>query len=137
MNNTNEMNHDDFLKQFNEEELALLEKLYQKQQELSIEQFDTLKNQSEDYAESQYKPLMNRDSCLDSPVELMFVINCIVLNKNDSGEVISHDEILNKHYHVPLLNKDQVKEYVDGFFHKFQNSATQQAQETLGDISDE
>lgn len=124
---------DDFINSLSEEELAVLDKLYQKQQELALEQYGSLKDNSDEYAENQYNSIINRESCLDSPVELIFVVNCVVLNKNDSGEVISHDEILNKHYHVPLLNKDQVKEYIDGFFHKFQKSATEQAQDTLGE----
>lgn len=124
---------DDFINNLSDEELAVLEKLYQKQQELALKEYDSLKDNSNEYAADQYSPIINRESCLDSPVELIFIVNCVVLNKNDSGEVVSHDEVLNKHYHVPLLNKDQVKEYIDGFFNKFQKSATQQAQEVLGE----
>jgi hypothetical protein len=122
---------EDFLKNFSQEELELLEKLYKTQQEMAIDSYDELKNNADEYAEEQYKSIMGNEALLDSPVELIFVINCVVLNKNDSGEVVSHDQILNKNYHVPLLNKQQVKEYIEGFFRKFQTSATQQVQETI------
>ena len=67
----------------------------------------------------QYDALEQGLSKLNSPVELVFTINCTVYEKNPAGELINNNDIFIKNYHVPLENQSQIKEFIELFFKKF------------------
>jgi hypothetical protein len=67
----------------------------------------------------QYDALEQGLSKLNSPVELVFTINCTVYEKNPAGELINNNDIFIKNYHVPLENQSQIKEFIELFFQKF------------------
>jgi len=79
----------------------------------------------------QYKEILNGGSLLDSPVELVFNVNCAVFEKNNSGEIINHNELFIKTYHVPLANQNEIKEYIEAFFRKFTSTLENTAKEVI------
>jgi hypothetical protein len=79
----------------------------------------------------QYDEIQNGGSLLDSPVELVFNVNCSVFEKNNSGEIVNHNELFIKTYHVPLANQNEIKEYIEAFFRKFTSTLENTAKEVI------
>lgn len=90
-----------------------------KKDQPQVDEEEQLLTEIEERALHQYDALEKGLSKLDSPVELVFTINCTVYEKNPAGELINNNDIFIKNYHVPLENQDQIKEFVELFFKKF------------------
>lgn len=137
------------IKSLSEEERALLMKLYTKITEAEKkyiteddseihyraapveESTEEILDRIESESIHQYDEIQNRGSLLDSPIELVFNINCAAFEKNNLGEIINHNEIFIKTYHVPLTNQEEIKEYIDAFFKKFATNLADTAKEII------
>lgn len=140
---------DEMIKSLTDEERSVLLKLYQK---ISEEEFkkitedtsdiqyhaterepttEEIINQIEEESRHQYDQIKNGGSLLDAPVELVFNVNCAVFEKNNVGEIVNHNEIFIKTYHVPLTNQEEIKEYIDAFFKKFTVTLEETAKEVI------
>lgn len=106
-----------------------LEKNMKAQQDVDEEQ--KMFDQIDYFAKHQYDELEKKMSKLDSPVELVFTVNCTVYEKNNAGELINSNDIFIKNYHVPLENQDQIKEFVELFFRKFTTTTENTCKEVL------
>ncbi len=89
-------------------------------------QFDPL-----EYSKTQYKEIFDKQAFLDAPVELVFMVSCNVLNKNNKGEIISTSQAVLENYYIPLNNENQAKACIDKFFSKFKGDLQTAAQETV------
>lgn len=132
---------DSIITSLSEDERKLLFNLYSKitmnlqknisQTEEPKDQEQQLMEEIDDFAKHQYDILEQKMSKLDSPVELVFTINCTVYEKNPKGELINSNDIFIKNYHVPLENQDQIKEFIELFFKKFAKTTEQTCQEVI------
>jgi len=85
----------------------------------------------ENAAIHQYDEIQQGGSVLDTPVELVFNVNCVVYEKNPIGEIVNQNDLFIKTYHVPLVNQKQIKDYIDSFFKKFSTSLENVAKEVI------
>lgn len=135
---------DSFINSLSEDERKLLFNLYAKitmnidnslpKDELDPDELDPeerLAKEVDDFAKHQYDILEKKMTKLDSPVELVFTINCTAYEKNTKGELINCNDIFIKNYHVPLENQDQIKEFIELFFRKFAKTTEQTCQEIV------
>ena len=120
---------DSIMSSLTDEERKLLLDLYMKitlnaeknlkKDQPPVNEEEELLTKIEQTALHQYDELEKGLSKLNSPVELVFTINCTVYEKNTAGELINNNDIFIKNYHVPLENQNQIKEFVELFFKKF------------------
>lgn len=119
----------DFFKNLSPEEIQSLMGMFNKVMSAPVNP-EQVEKQAFEESSKQYAGLFESDqSLLDSPVELVFVLTCNVLNKNQKGEIENTEKVLVKNYHVPLNNKQEVERYIEGFFNKFHDKMEQQANE--------
>ena len=85
----------------------------------------------ENAAIHQYDEIKQGGALLDTPVEVVFNVNCVVYEKNPIGEIINQNDLFIKTYHVPLVNQKQIKDYIDSFFKKFSTSLENVAKEII------
>jgi hypothetical protein len=138
--------NDKIIASLNEEEKSLLIKIFQKISEshdISAEDDSSNKEEEKEISEEeilaeieydsihQYDEILNGGSVLDSPVELVFNVNCAVFEKNNAGEIINHNELFLKTYHVPLANQQEIKDYVEAFFRKFATTVESAAEDVI------
>jgi hypothetical protein len=79
----------------------------------------------------QYDEIKNGEAIMDTPVELIFNVNGVVFEKNTLGEIIRQSDLFVKSYHVPLVNHNQIKEYIEKFFQKFASTLEATAKEVI------
>jgi hypothetical protein len=82
-------------------------------------------------SKNQYNEIFNDRAMLDCPTELVFVVACNVMNKNNLGEIVSTEQVVMRNYHIPLNNKTQALSCVDRFFDKFHEKIQEAATETI------
>lgn len=131
---------DSIISSLTDEERRILLDLYMKialnaeknfKKDHPVNEKEELLTKIEQTALHQYDQLEQGLSKLNSPVELVFTINCTVYEKNTAGELINNNDIFIKNYHVPLENQNQIKEFVELFFKKFVRATEDTCKEVI------
>jgi hypothetical protein len=67
--------------------------------------------------ENQYNSLFEgQNKKISCKHEIVFNITASVINENDEGEDAGYEEICTKHYHIPVKEGADYKEFMDAFF---------------------
>lgn len=65
--------------------------------------------------------LIHPDRITDAPTELTFVIKAIATEVDDNGLPKETLQVLEKFYHIPIINGKKYMEYIDNFINNFQD----------------
>jgi hypothetical protein len=113
-----------------DEEYEFLQKIEQKiidnlalknpESEKEIEELTSFENNSE---------LVHPEKISDAPVEIMFNIKAIVSETDENGQPKETINLLDKFYHIPIVNGRNYEEYMNKFLENFHSKLEQTCQE--------
>jgi hypothetical protein len=73
--------------------------------------------------------LIHPDRLTDAPVEITFTVRVMVTETDENGNPKETIEVLDKFYHIPIINGKNYKVYVDNFLNRFDSKLEQTCQE--------
>lgn len=112
---------------FTEEEKNFLNEIQQKimdhigtGSEKTVEELTSFKN---------YDNLVHPERITNAPVELTFVIKAVATELGEDGLPKETLQVLEKFYHIPIINNKNYKEYIDKFLNHFETKLEKTCQE--------
>lgn len=102
---------------FTEEEKAFLDKIQQKI--VNHIGSDSEKTSEELVGFNHHDDLAHPEKITDAPTELTFVIKAVVTEVDENGLPKETIEVLEKFYHIPIINGKKYTDYLNNFLNHF------------------
>lgn len=115
---------------FTEEEKQLIDKLQNKIfKHFSSESNNNNKDIEELLKFDQHNDIVHPEKMSDAPVEILFSIKAVVTEIDENGTPKETIDLLEKFYHIPIVNGKNYKTYMDNFMSHFHEKLEKTCQE--------